>query len=380
MNPIPVLSFEPAVVNLFPEDIAHWIDLGTLVALAREAAKTFCWIGADDDDPSPFGGAQCPLRKLTLLTCAYARGIYSSQDVESLSLESGAIRELCAGAHFTAEKLRLFRGQNSELLRLALAFVLKRAWQLRFGEGECSRNLFLAEAAARVQRAIFADRVMAAASSNRSSRGEEAHSFTPHVLRITEDQSLVTSTATRNSFVAAAIVLLALLLLLLPARAGETLPPFAYQGKTYTNAVVIKANPVNVLIRQEEQGFKRLKRQEMPAELKDRFPYDAKEVEEYEKQQTAKAKARRDQARAEAYAALLRQEQTLLAQINRVESDLLALQKEINVRKSQAHGRPRSAERQAVIQCQERKIALERYLENLRRHLEAVHAQQVHYR
>ena len=117
-----------------------------------------------------------------------------------------------------------------------------------------------------------------------------------------------------------------------------------------------------------------------PAELKDRFPYDAKEVEEHEKQKAAKARAQREQQRQDAYQAVLRQERELAVQIDRTERDLLALQKEINVRKSQAYGRPRSAERAAAIEAQERKIALQRHLENLRRQLEAVRAQQAHYR
>jgi len=397
-----------ATTSLFPQDLGEWLDDAALARLSREAAETFYWISADDDDDRPpFGGCQCPLRKLALLTYCYARGCYPSEDIaallaaerglattnnptaDSLSPTGGegrgegaefaaTLRHLSANAQFPVDKLRLFRSHNSELLKLTLAFVCRRAWNAKFGESRALRDFLLTESASRLQRAIFADRVIAASSSTRSSRREEALANSELRIASSEfDQSLVTSSATRNGFAAAAIILLALLLFVLPAHAAETLPPFTYEGKTYTNAVVIESNPVDVLIRQEELGFKRLKRQEMPAELKDRFPYDAREVEDYEKQQTTKAKARREQIRADAYAALIRQEAEIQVRIDRLDADLAALQKEIKLWRAKPNHPPK---RLVIDRLLDKKLCLIRYIDELRKQLEGVRKLQAQYR
>ena len=296
-------------------------------------------------------------------------------------MESDApIQRLCAGAKFPTDELRRFRGQNSELLKLTLAFALRHAWEERFGRKDITvhgtavlREILLAEATSRLQRAIFEDPMMVTHSSNRTSRREEALiNYESRLPGFEVEVSLVTSSATGYGLAVAVIVLLALLMFLIPARAGETLPPFKLDGRTITNAVVLEANPVDVLIRQDELGYKRLKRQEMPAELKDRFPYNAQEVEEYGKQKLAKARVQREQQRSEIYATLKRREQAMEVRIAQRTEDLVRLQKEINIWRGRPRGRGKVP---ALNELQQRKADVTKEIDVLRDQLKTLQAQ-----
>jgi hypothetical protein len=118
----------------------------------------------------------------------------------------------------------------------------------------------------------------------------------------------------------------------------------------------------------------------MPAELRDRFPFSAKDVEDYEQQKTAKAKARREQTRAEAYAALLRQEAEAQARIQTLQRQLTALQRELDVINVSARRKPKSAARREADQMRVRKQDLIRHLEQLRDQTDALRKLQVQYR
>jgi hypothetical protein len=281
-------------------------------------------------------------------------------------VEDPALRSLTGDAVFAPDKLRLFRAHNAELLTLCLSRVLEQAWRSNIVERGASRSFFAAEADFRVQLAWQAERPAAIADHLAATETFEAE---PVVIPALRPAPL--------RFAAAACLLLGLLFWATHARAAETLPPFKLDGRAYTNAVVIEANPVDVLIRQEELGFKRLKRQQMPAELKDRFPYDAKEVEEYEKQQTAKAKARREQTRAEAYAALVRQETELQARIDRLDAEMAAMQKEIKLWRAKPNHPPKKI---VLVQLLDKKLGLMRHSDELRKQLEGVRKLQAQYR
>ncbi len=368
------------IVSFIPDDLAVWLNDATLAAAARESAEIFYWIEAgEDDDHPPFGGCACPLRKLTLFTYCCARGIYATEDIAAgLAGEtfpaSSTLRELAAGAAFPSDKLLLFRSHNSELIKLCLARVLEQAWTAKLGTAP-RRDYLAAEADRRLELACRAD------APSRSSRREEVQ-FKCEVLSVNfqGNQSLVTSAATRNRFTAAACVFLVFLLTAFASRAAEVLPNFTHDGKAYTNATVIEANPVDILIRQEATGFTRIQRQDLPAELKARFPYDSTAAAAYEKEKAAKAAALRDQGRANTLAALQRQQAELQAGIYAVERQLAALQRELDVLNVSARGKPNSAARQQADRYRLIKQDHIRHADQLRDQLEQVRTRQSQFR
>jgi hypothetical protein len=236
------------LIAILPTDLRAWLPATELARAARDAAETFYWLEADEEDHTPFGGSACPLRKLAALTYCYATGTLADDLIALEMVEDPALRSLTGDAVFAPDKLRLFRAHNAELIKLCLARVLEQAWRNHVGEGGMGRSFFAAEASHRVQLAWQASRVAAASALTCSSRREEALDKAEWRVSDAEfDQRLVTSAATGKGL--AAVVLLAVLLCLLPAHAEETLPPFKLDGRTITNAVVIEANPVDVLIR-----------------------------------------------------------------------------------------------------------------------------------
>lgn len=65
-----------------------------------------------------------PVQIVTLLTFCYARGIYSSEEIES-RLDETSIAYICAGVKPDWHTLRQFRRQNVYLLIESLAHLLK---------------------------------------------------------------------------------------------------------------------------------------------------------------------------------------------------------------------------------------------------------------
>jgi hypothetical protein len=170
----------------FPDDLTEWLGATAVLNLAREAAELFYWVEAESEEHISFNGCRNPLRKLALLTYCYATGIYGTCEIQSRSVTDQSLRNLCGGANFPGEKLRLFRGHNSELLKLCLAHVLRCAWCARSDQSyRCStvidssnhallagrlnahfREFFASEADERLHRSIQADEFVALAKSN----------------------------------------------------------------------------------------------------------------------------------------------------------------------------------------------------------------------
>jgi hypothetical protein len=60
-----------------------------------------------------------------------------------------------------------------------------------------------------------------------------------------------------------------------PAAAEEVFPRLTINGEVYTNVSVIRANPVELVLRWDPCGGGTYKRQDLPPELAARYPYDA---------------------------------------------------------------------------------------------------------
>jgi hypothetical protein len=87
---------------------------------------------------------------------------------------------------------------------------------------------------------------------------------------------------------------------------NEVFPTLQVGASVLTNAVVIEANPSEILFRGEGLIYKRVKREELPVNMRDKSPYDPVLAEKFQKEQIEKTKAEQERRRAELYTALLR--------------------------------------------------------------------------
>lgn len=408
--------------SLLPDDLREWLGESVLAAAARAAAETFFWVSADDDDPPPFGGCAGPLGKLALFTYCHAAGIFSTSEMEARLADDETLRQMCADAHLPAEKLRLFRGHNSELIKLSLIRVLEQAWAAKFGETATSddqanvhrpaaalRDFFHDEASRRFRRGIQLDRWSAeprfapsadtdfaacgfpdparivAAAHGPCARQENrtAPSFhEPPIGARTALSARIGSEelADKPSVLLARVALwFALLLLPLCARAEDFFPTLIIGGKTNTNVSVVRANPAEIIV-MFDGGGSALQRSNLPPELQAKYPYDHEAAKDYEKQRITAARAMREQQRASVQAALDRQEIDIQARIRVVERQLAALQRELDVLNASARGKPNSAARQQADRLRLIKLDYIRRVDQLRDQLEEVRTRQMQYR
>src|SRR6185295_3764278 len=102
------------------------------------------------------------------------------------------------------------------------------------------------------------------------------------------------------------------LLLAVGSKADETFETLAVGTNVFKNARIIQASPVDLLIGHDD-GFKRIKLQDLPEPLRATHPYDARKAADYEKQKTAERKALSAQNTAGARTAWLAKEGQLRA-------------------------------------------------------------------
>jgi len=151
-------------------------------------------------------------------------------------------------------------------------------------------------------------------------------------------------------------------------------------GKTVVqNVQVVEANPIYVTITFDGASGSKMKRQELPPELKALYPYDAKEAAEYEKkletereQRVKEAKLRSEQASREMRVTLLREQKNLKGRIAASESELTELNKEIKVLANKARRRPKSPAHAELNRARDRKLALLRLTSEQKSLLEKV--------
>lgn len=109
-----------------PADLTALMPAGELVQRTLEAVNTFFWAGATGETTF-FARTFNPRVMLTVLTYSYATGVFSSAAIASGCERDETLRYLSLGAHFADDRIRLFRGQNMELVKRCLAFVIRQA-------------------------------------------------------------------------------------------------------------------------------------------------------------------------------------------------------------------------------------------------------------
>ena len=158
---------------------------------------------------------------------------------------------------------------------------------------------------------------------------------------------------------------------LVPAlQAEEVYETLTVGTNSLKNVRIIQVSPVDLLLGHED-GFKRIKLQDLPDSLKAKYPYDEKKAAEYEKQKAEEARLRRTQDRASVRASLLAKEEQLRTQIKPLETELKRLNQNIGVQDRRKQGKGvRSADRKAADELRARKMQVRDKIWSLRDELE----------
>jgi hypothetical protein len=152
----------------------------------------------------------------------------------------------------------------------------------------------------------------------------------------------------------------------LPTAAADTVVFDSLQlgDTTVKNARVKEATPTHVTV-WYDGGATKLKRQDLPRELKALYPYDAAAAAEFEKQQaaeretrTADALAKQQQAKLQLKASLLQQKPIAEQKLAAKQEELRQLEKLFPALKGQAHGKPNSEARQKLDDARTQKNKL----------------------
>jgi hypothetical protein len=112
----------------FPDNLTRLVSPGELVQWTLEAVQTFLWSNRPGAPTPAAAGVFNPRVMLTVLTYSYATGNFGSASVVVGIERDPALSYLGMGIRFTADRIRLFRGQNMEVVRRSLAFVLRRVY------------------------------------------------------------------------------------------------------------------------------------------------------------------------------------------------------------------------------------------------------------
>ena len=119
---------EPAGhASSIPDDLHDWVETPVLLALAQSAAQTQ---GAELLRPVfSLTSTRCyhPWRMLALLTYAYGRGLWSSEEIAQAAFWDDALRELCRGVPPSSDLIRRFREHNRADLQRCLDRIIRGA-------------------------------------------------------------------------------------------------------------------------------------------------------------------------------------------------------------------------------------------------------------
>jgi hypothetical protein len=128
------------------------VDLNEAVA-----SRDFMRLVFEAGDEVNAGGGSLGQMLRTVITYCYARGVYSSSEIEWCAENNDDVRYLSAKHQPSAFEIRQFRRRNKKELQETLACVLDKLWKLHSASESMPFLAFLAEADLRVRAAIQAD-------------------------------------------------------------------------------------------------------------------------------------------------------------------------------------------------------------------------------
>lgn len=124
-----------------PENLAELAGNQHLMHLVFEAVNTFYWsTRSSRSTTTVVTPAANPRVLLTVLTYSYAAGIYASGRVTAACAQDQSLRYLAVNLQIDAGQIRLFRGQNREVLRRCLSWVIRRTREMVAHGANASTN------------------------------------------------------------------------------------------------------------------------------------------------------------------------------------------------------------------------------------------------
>ena len=112
--------------SALPDDLTQLRSAGELVQCSLEAVNVFFWAGATGETTF-LARTFNPRVLLTVLTYSYATGVFASSAIARACEQDETLRYLSMGVRFSADRIRLFRGHHSELLKRCLVHLIQKA-------------------------------------------------------------------------------------------------------------------------------------------------------------------------------------------------------------------------------------------------------------
>ena len=163
--------------------------------------------------------------------------------------------------------------------------------------------------------------------------------------------------------------------LALVAHAEMTFETLKVGTNTFKNARIIQTSPVDLLVGHDD-GYKRIKLQDLPDTLKTKYLYDAQRAADYEKAEAQKRQLIQAQNAGVARNTLLAKEGQLRAQIADRQKDLKRISKDIGTQDRRTKGKSaHSADRKYADNLRGQKIQIRDEIWRLQDELQRVQAQ-----
>lgn len=126
MKPNSIHTQKPDAAEFpMPDDLTRFAPGTELIRRTREAVQTFLWSN-ESNGTTVRARKFNPRALLAVLTYSYATGLFGSARIVERCEEETTFRRLSNGIKLGHEQLRVFRGQNSELVKRCLAFVIRQ--------------------------------------------------------------------------------------------------------------------------------------------------------------------------------------------------------------------------------------------------------------
>jgi hypothetical protein len=163
------------------------------------------------------------------------------------------------------------------------------------------------------------------------------------------------------------------------AHAEETFESLKVGTNVLKNARVIQASPVDLLIGHDD-GYKRIKLEDLPDSLKAKYPYDAQKAADYQKEEARKRQLVQAQNAGAVRASLMTKEGQIRAQIADRQKELTRINKDIRVQDQRKKGKSvHSADRQYADNMRGQKLQVRDEIWRLQDELQRVEAQRHKY-
>ncbi len=120
---------QQVITGHLPRSLTDWVDENTLVRLVLAATTEGEDHACPDALPVQEPGCRPPVL-LAILTCAYATGLLSSEEIAGRITSDAALNYLAANRQPSAFHLRQFRRRWRPLIEQSLVKLFQMAWEI----------------------------------------------------------------------------------------------------------------------------------------------------------------------------------------------------------------------------------------------------------